>query len=219
MSYDEPTLQRIAFAGNALAPFFLEDPVTGNASTAFAAFGRIQPEEAAREWPFADTGIAALSLDAMVRGLAPSMTPGGFAADEGLAGEYRRLFIGPGPLPAPPWGSVYTDRDNVIFGAATLALRDWMRGHGVARLDAGGTPEDHIGLELGLMAWLAQNQPGDLREFLSFHLLTWSGHFLEGLRREARHPFYAGLGELAAATLEGMRLTLALEVEYPRFYR
>ena len=34
--------------------------------------------------------------------------------------EYRRLFVGPGHLPAPPWGSVYTDRECVIFGEATL---------------------------------------------------------------------------------------------------
>ena len=49
------------------------------------------------------------------------------ADNEELVWEYRRLFVGPGHLPAPPWGSVYTDHECVIFGEATLALRAWMR--------------------------------------------------------------------------------------------
>ena len=67
--------------------------------------------------------------------------------------EYRRLFVGPAPKPAPPWGSVYTDRECVVFGESTLALRAWMRAQGIARLVDDKTPEDHIGLMLVLMAW------------------------------------------------------------------
>lgn len=98
----------------------------------------------------------------MVGGLAPSCDAGengAFAADDDLTWEYRRLFIGPGAKPAPPWGSVYTDRECVVFGATTLELRAWMREHGVARTADEKTPEDHIGLMLALMAWLAQNSP------------------------------------------------------------
>lgn len=36
--------------------------------------------------------------------------------DETLAQAYQRLFIGPYALPAPPWGSVYLDHENVLFG-------------------------------------------------------------------------------------------------------
>ena len=45
--------------------------------------------------------------------------------------EYNRLFIGPSKLPAPAWGSVYLDPENVIFGIETLELREWMRASGV----------------------------------------------------------------------------------------
>ena len=158
----------------------------------------------------------------MVEGLAPSRAAGeggAFVADDGLTWEYRRLFIGPGAKPAPPWGSVYTDRECVVFGATTLELRAWMREHGVARAADEKTPEDHIGLMLALMAWLAQNQPADLGEFLSLHFLTWVGHFLDELADAAEHPFYEGLARLTRASLDGVQEALGLEVVAPRFYR
>ena len=56
-----------------------------------------------------------------------------------------------------------------------------MRAHGVRRTTDERTPEDHIGLMLALMSYLARNQPDDLDEFLQIHLLTWSSHFLDQL--------------------------------------
>ena len=158
----------------------------------------------------------------MVEGLAPSCDAGengAFAADDDLTWEYRRLFIGPAQSRRRRGGSVYTDRECVVFGATTLELRAWMREHGVARAADEKTPEDHIGLMLALMAWLAQNQPADLGEFLSLHFLTWVGHFLDELADAAEHPFYEGLARLTRASLDGVQEALGLEVVTPRFYR
>ncbi|MDU4228810.1 MAG: molecular chaperone TorD family protein, partial [Klebsiella grimontii] len=47
------------------------------------------------------------------------------ASDEPLAEAWQRLFIGPWALPAPPWGSVWLDKESVLFGDSTLALREW----------------------------------------------------------------------------------------------
>lgn len=209
----DPVLDAVAFAGDALAPFFLQDPLTGDAGASFEAMAALDPAAAAAEWPFAEEGEAREALGLMVAGLA------GGAGDEGLAWEYRRLFVGPAPKPAPPWGSVYTDRECVVFGASTLELRAWMRGRGVARLAGDGEPEDHIGLMLALMAWLARNRPADLDEYLRGHLLTWAPHFLGELAGAARHPFYEGLARLTASTLEGIRAERGLKVAVPRFYR
>ena len=206
-------LEAVAVAGDTLAPFFLQDPRTGTAGPAFAAMAALDAGAAAAEWPFAEEGEARAALGLMTGGLA-----GGCEADD-LVWEYRRLFVGPAPKPAPPWGSVYTDRECVVFGASTLALRAWMRGRGIARLADDKTPEDHIGLMLSLMAYLARNQPEDLDEFLQEHLLTWSSHFLEQLIEAAAHPFYEGLARLAKATLEGVQQVRGLDVTYPRFYR
>lgn len=219
---DAATFEGVAFLGNTLAPFFLQDPRTGSAEAEFAAVAALDARTAGAEWPFAGREEAARYLAMMVEGLAPSRVAGeggAFAADDDLTWEYRRLFIGPAAKPAPPWGSVYTDRECVVFGATTLELRAWMREHGVARTADEKTPEDHIGLMLALMAWLAQNQPADLGEFLSFHFLTWAGHFLDELADAAEHPFYEGLARLTRASLDGVQETLGLKVVVPRFYR
>ena len=219
---DAATFEGVAFLGNTLAPFFLQDPRTGDAGAEFAAVAVLDAQAAGAEWPFVGEEEAARCLAMMVEGLAPSCAAeesGAFAADDDLTWEYRRLFIGPGAKPAPPWGSVYTDRECVVFGATTLELRAWMREHGVARIVDERTPEDHIGLLLALMAWLAQYQPENLEEFLRLHLLTWAGHFLDELAEAAEHPFYEGLARLTKASLDGLQDALGLEVETPRFYR
>ena len=203
----------VAFIGASLAPFFLNDPRTGDAADAFAALAELDAEAAAAEWPFVEEAEARASLAAMVRGLAAG------ADNEELVWEYRRLFVGPAPKPSPPWGSVYTDRECVVFGESTLALRAWMRAQGIARLVDDKTPEDHIGLMLVLMAWIARNQPADLDDYLRLHLLPWSSHFLDELAEAAKQPFYEGLARLAKASLEGIQSERALDVAYPRFYR
>lgn len=210
---DAGALEALVFIGETLGPFFLQDPKTGNANASFEAMASLDADAAAAEWPFMNEDEARLALRAMVEGLSKGVQ------DDDLMWEYRRLFIGPGPKPTPPWGSVYTDRECVVFGASTLALRAWMRAHGIERTTDDKTPEDHIGLMLELMAWIARNQPQDLDEFLRLHLLTWSSHFLEQLAEAANHPFYEGLARLTHASLEGVRCERGLEIDYPRFYR
>ena len=206
-------LEGIAFVGETLGPFFLQDPKTGEAGAAFQALAALDVDAAAAEWPFAGEAEARACLEHMKEGLAHGIE------DDDLVWEYRRLFVGPAPKPAPPWGSVYTDRECVVFGESTLALRAWMRAQGIARLVDDKTPEDHIGLMLVLMAWIARNQPADLDDYLRLHLLPWSSHFLDELAEAAKQPFYEGLARLAKASLEGIQSERALDVAYPRFYR
>ena len=209
----EALLDGIAFVGETLGPFFLQDPKTGEAGAAFQALAALDVDAAAAEWPFAGEAEARVCLALMKEGLAHGIE------DDDLVWEYRRLFVGPAPKPAPPWGSVYTDRECVVFGESTLALRAWMRAQGIARLVDDKTPEDHIGLMLVLMAWIARNQPADLDDYLRLHLLPWSSHFLDELAEAAKQPFYEGLARLAKASLEGIQSERALDVAYPRFYR
>jgi len=206
-------LEGIALVGSTLSPFYLQDPVKGEAAAAFRALSELDVPAACAQWPFVSDTDAAQALALMQEGLAE-----GTDADA-LVWEYRRLFVGPQALPAPPWGSVYTDRDMVVFGLSTLALRQWMREKGIVRQTDGNVPDDHIGLMLGLMSYLASTQPDDLPEYLRLHLLTWSHHYLDELEQAATHPFYRGLARLTDLSLEGIREELGIEVVYPRFYR
>ena len=213
----EPTepMDAIVFAGASLAPFFLNDPRTGDAADAFAALAELDVAAAAAEWPFVGDEVAEAeeALAAMKEGLAAG------ADHDDVVWEYRRLFVGPGHLPAPPWGSVYTDRECVVFGESTLALRAWMRAVGVERLTDERTPEDHIGLMLALLSFLAAERPELVDDYLRDHLLTWAPHDLEALEEAAEQPFYAGLARLARLTLAGIQRERGLTVELPRFYR
>lgn len=208
-------MDAIVFAGASLAPFFLNDPRTGDAADAFAALAELDVAAAAAQWPFAGDEVAAVegALAAMKEGLAAG------ADHDDVVWEYRRLFVGPGHLPAPPWGSVYTDRECVVFGESTLALRAWMRAVGVERLADERTPEDHIGLMLALLSFLAAERSELVDDYLRDHLLTWAPHYLEALEEAAEQPFYAGLARLTRLTLAGLQRERGLTVELPRFYR
>ena len=94
-----------------------------------------------------------------------------------------------------------------MFGETTLALRAWMREHGVARATDDKTPEDHIGLMLALMSHLCRTQPKSLDDYLCGHLLTWAPHYLEELAVAAR------------STLLGIQDFRGLSVKLPRFYK
>lgn len=210
--WGENDLASVVFVGQTLAPFFLQDPQKGTAGELFDAVTALDVDAAAREWPFVEDAAAHECLAGMRQALAAGVT------DE-LIWEYRRLFVGPGPKAAPPWGSVYTDREQVMFGLTTLDLRQWMREQGIERKQDDRNPEDHIGLLLELMAWLADNRPWALDDYLRLHLLTWAPHFLEVMERATAHDFYRSLARLTRLSLEGVRDARGLSVVEPRFYR
>lgn len=133
--------------------------------------------------------------------------------DQAIHEEYNRLFIGPHRLPAPPWASVYTDPEGVIFGNATLGVRQWMRDNAVKLSLPDKEPEDHFGLMLMMLSWCVTNgvERAALDELLEEHLLTWTPYFLELFERGAQHPLYKGAARLAAATLADWQERFELE--------
>lgn len=210
---DDAFYGQVIFLGETLGPFYLNDPQKDDIDAAYQAIADLQAEEAAQEWPFVAPDEALSNLSLMQSGLQPELI------SEELTWEYRRLFIGPAKKPAPPWGSVYTDREMVVFGESTLELRQWLRENGIERLGGNKTPEDHIGLMLLLMAWIAENRPECLKDYLTHHFFTWSSHFLEELIEVSEQPFFEGLARLTKASLEGIQDYLGLQIEYPKFYR
>lgn len=206
----QTALDAAAFVGSTLGPLFLWEPAASENAALMKSLAALDPAAAAQEWPLVDAATAAPPLEALVQGATDPST---------LTWEYRRLFVGPAPKAAPPWGSVYTDKDQVIFGRSTLDLRQWMRQVGVASRAGEGEPEDHIGLMLTMMAWLAQRKPEAMDEFLQLHFLTWAPHFFDTVIDATCHPFYGAAATLAKCSLAGIQTTLALPVKKPKFYR
>ncbi len=210
---DELFLEQVIFVSEVLGPLFLHDPSKGSLDDLLAAFATANVEEMAASWPFVDESLAADCLANMVEGL----QEGPHA--EALMWEYRRMFVGPKHMPVPPWGTVYTDREQVLFGPANVALHTWMNRNGVQRLAQDHMPDDHIGLLISLLGWVANNRPSVLDEFLREHVLTWSSHYFDLFIEMCEHPFYRGMAGLAKASLEGMAAERDIQVIEPRFYR
>jgi TorA maturation chaperone TorD len=127
---------------------------------------------------------------------------------ESLKPEYTQLLIGPNKLSAPPWESVYTTGERVIFQRSTLEIRNFYRSQGFIPQLYPKVADDHIALELDFLRLLAEralmafqvNEQKTLCEaiqasgdFLDEHLLKWVDRFAGDLARDNKSKFYATL--------------------------
>lgn len=136
-------------------------------------------------------------------------------SEESLPQAWQRLFIGPYAR-----GSVWLDRESVLFGDSTLALRQWMRENGIQFEMQQNEPEDHFGSLLLLAAWLAENdRHHECEQLLAWHLFPWSSRFLDVFIDHAGHPFYQALGQLARLTLAQWQAQLIIPVAVKPLFR
>jgi TorA maturation chaperone TorD len=127
--------------------------------------------------------IALVDLNQASRGGAavPFNTP---AADD-LEFAFNRLFVGPGPVSAPPYASVYLDPDRRLMGAATRRAAAVYDALGLSSPLSGSLPDDHLALELDaalafrtLAARRQDDQVDALwRYFLHDHMAHWLPKF------------------------------------------
>ena len=190
----ETTFREISQWAGILGSLFYHDPASEKGATALRF---VSGQEAAQAWPFGQLE-AQTCLETMAKA----------TEDDGLHEihlEYNRLFIGPSKLPAPAWGSVYLDPENVIFGIETLELREWMRASGVNMTLAEKEPEDQFGLMLMMAAFCTVSDncsEAAVRKLLEHHLLPWAYRFLDQFEEGAgTGSFYASLAQLTRITL------------------
>lgn len=192
-----------------LGTCFLASPRTERGT---AALTFVRSIDIASDWPFGSDGdrieAARLIADGSRRD-----------GDDALAAEFTRLFVGPRALAAPPWGSVYMDRDKVTYGRTWLLLRDFMRAHGIESLYEEREPEDQFGRLLMLCSEVAHNRPEVLCELLGDHVLCWSGHYLDAFEKAAELATYRGLARLVRMTLDDAGSELGIVPARRRFYR
>lgn len=199
----------LAPALRALATPFQVGPDSPTMSAWMEAMQRVAGE--AEAWPYGLAPVLERAFALLKKGACEPM--------DALIKEYRRLFVGPAHLEASPWGSVYTDRENVMFGATTLELRAWMRKHGIARTTDAHDPDDHVGTLLALAAWLAENRPELFDELLGEHLCPWVYRYLDLLETAARSGLYRGLAQLTRETLSSVCDERHIEVRKLQLYR
>lgn len=123
--------------------------------------------------------------------------------------DYQFLFEGPGKLLAPPWESVYLSAEKLIFEEQTMAVRQFYKHYNLQIANFGKEPDDHMGLELQFMAFLAEQSwqlltKNELspfhsvisaqKDFLQEHLLQWASLFADQVCLNAETSFYKGWG-------------------------
>ncbi len=130
-----------------------------------------------------------------------------------IAREYTRLFINGFPhVIAPPYGSVYLDKDGLVFGKTTAGVLQFYHQTGFTLKEEIGDLPDHIAHELEFMGILtAQEAQATVSEkvrleeiqmnFLSHFLLSWIPTFCERVSKESRSGFYQTLADFTGEFL------------------
>ena len=137
--------------------------------------------------------------------------------------EHHRLFVGPGPLVAPPWESYYRSREQLLFEEWTYQIREQYHHFGLKYKNENNEPDDHLLLELEFMLFLIDSCLRETRAekivelissqitFLENHLTIWVPFFCKRIIENTSSQFYLG----AAMMLEDLLsfdLTTLLEV-------
>ncbi|WP_413110783.1 molecular chaperone TorD family protein [Thaumasiovibrio sp. DFM-14] len=126
---------------------------------------------------------------------------------------HSRLFEGQGEMVAPPWGSVYLNKDNIVMGDSTAAYYCFLDRMGID-FQIHNQPLDQFGLMLFVLAHLMEE--GDTAgtvEHLSIHLLPWCQRYLALLGQNEESPFYATLAQLTSLFIAQIQSEMSLVVD------
>lgn len=142
----------------------------------------------------------------------PSIQP------EQLEYDFSILFEGQGEMPAPPWGSVYLDKENILMGDSTLQYREFLSTFGLVNQSTIREPEDQFGLMLLAWVHLIEQQPVTKRPsgeaalaLLTEHLLPWAYRYLELVSSsQTEHQVYPLLAKITECYLKTLQTELGL---------
>lgn len=142
--------------------------------------------------------------DAMATALEP-------VPDQDLLVDYAKLFVGPDALLAPPFGSVYLDKEKTLMGDSTM---DVIARYNESEFDLSAevlTAPDHIAVELEFLYLLCYNESLALAEqhdgdqarwyqrrqdFIEKHIGRWIERFCNNVREKTQFDYYRHLADL-----------------------
>jgi TorA maturation chaperone TorD len=122
--------------------------------------------------------------------------------------EFQQLFIGPGPLGAPPWESFYRSKEHLLFEEWTYQVREAYHRFNLQSSKENNEPDDNLLLELEFMLVLI-DQSMDAKDmsqliylvnhqigFLQDHLTKWIPDFCARLIDQTKSQLYTGAAML-----------------------
>lgn len=136
---------------------------------------------------------------------------------EELAGEFVRVFIGPLKPLVVPYASFYLSDSRQLMTDETIEVRRRYLEAGMAIKDLYKVPDDHIGIELEFLYYLASESASLMREgrqaeattfqtmktdFITSHMALWVPQFAEQLVNVTKEDFFKGAGLLLNALFQ-----------------
>jgi len=130
---------------------------------------------------------------------------------EDLKVDYSKLFVGPFDLFAPPYGSIYLEKERKVMGDSTINVLNKYKQAGLKVADDFKDAPDHIIMELEFMYFLTFNQIEAInssdfsstlhylemqRDFLGNHLRVWISEFTDRILNNTNTEFYKILAKL-----------------------
>lgn len=122
-----------------------------------------------------------------------------------LLEEYERIFVGPGPVPCPPYESFWrqdvpVDIRRSLMGPCTAELNHIYGELEIQQLPGFGELPDYIAVELEALGYSIslQSSQAFARQLYFDHLKRWLPKLCRAVRHEANHPFYRLLAGISA---------------------
>ncbi|AZG35462.1 TorD/DmsD family molecular chaperone [Shewanella psychromarinicola] len=142
---------------------------------------------------------------------------------DSVKSDFFRLFIGSEKKLAYPWGSVYTDQDNLMFGESTLRFKEFCRKSNVSVELEVNEPLDHIGVIFSVLSVLFEKACTDYNldnvvELMREHLLPWFYRFIYLMKTRAITEFYQSIAALAEQYVNYWEEELEIDVEQVHWY-
>jgi len=133
--------------------------------------------------------------------------------NEELLIDYAKLFVGPNKLIAPPYASVYIEKERKVMGDSTIKTMEFYREAGLEISKDFKELPDHVAVELEFMYYLIFKEVEALRKsdiettsrfiemqhrFLNSFLGLWINSFCEKIKSGTDNEFYKALAECAS---------------------
>jgi len=131
--------------------------------------------------------------------------------------DYTHLFVGGKTVPVPIWESVYFNKERMVFQEETIQVRKWYRKYKLHVEHLYHEPDDHIGIELSFVSYLAklgldkieQDDFDGLKEilfdkksFIEEHPFLWTPAWCDLIQKHGKTDFYKGIAYLVTGALE-----------------
>ena len=132
-----------------------------------------------------------------------------------LLAQYEQLFVGPGPVPCPPYESywrndVSPDIRRSLMGPCTADLARIYADVGLVIAPEIGEMPDNVAIEFEALAYALVLEGGRAaaRELVVEHVKRWIPQLCRAVRRSADTPFYTELANVTAQWIKSIQFHL-----------